>query len=236
MSEFNDELPVELHFYNGVSGVYGREYYSNFLGSKHQEFQNEIQNMLFSANTDKINIFVNSLSLRIADVLERIGYFAVPTNDDIRAMQNHISTHPNGPMTRMRNELNRMQFFADMAKVQRYYAGQVKTYIDALLSPVVPTQPETKVDTPEQASTNDVIELESPATGKYVYGLNGLRELLKIGHTTASQLANSEKLAPATIKNGRKYIFETEKVLDIMRLSNQPKSKRPPRKKKTQND
>ncbi len=51
--------------------------------------------------------------------------------------------------------------------------------------------------------------------------------LLHCGKNKAQEIAKDKRFAEAIFKDGRKLIFDSEKVMDIMRQSNQPKKKRP---------
>lgn len=56
-----------------------------------------------------------------------------------------------------------------------------------------------------------------PGTGRYVYGLKGLAELLGCSKTTASRLKQSGKISKAITQIGALIIVDAEEVMRIMK-------------------
>lgn len=56
------------------------------------------------------------------------------------------------------------------------------------------------------------------AEEKYVYGIRGLAKLLGCSPSTAQKIKNSGKINKATIPVGRSLAFETDKVMDLLKL------------------
>lgn len=60
-------------------------------------------------------------------------------------------------------------------------------------------------------------EVRKDFTDKHlVYGLNGLATLLNCGKTNAQKIKNSGDIDGAIIQNGKKLIFDSNKVLELL--------------------
>jgi len=76
----------------------------------------------------------------------------------------------------------------------------------------------------ENSSKQTVIEIAKPEESKkYAYGLKGLASLLGCSTVTASKLKGSGIFDKAITQVGRKIIIDTEKVLELNRLSKSKK-------------
>ena len=58
---------------------------------------------------------------------------------------------------------------------------------------------------------------------KYVYGIQGLADLLHCSRLTAQHIKNSGKIDDATIQFERTVIFDAEKVMESLKVSRKKK-------------
>jgi hypothetical protein len=233
LSPFNDTLRVEQHTYNDFTGAQGRENYSLFLERMYKTFVNEIQGVILDQQSN-ISTIANTLYHRIEKIIEEIGYFEVPSAEAIMALQRDISAQRGKDVSmRMTNELHRMQFFVDMSKTQRYYAEEVASFLRSIIAPakITPVSLTPIVNEPQQEAITYQPSLpETEPQEKYVYGLKGLQKLLGCGKNKAQEMVKDEKYKEAIHRDGRKYIIDSEKLLELMKLSNKPTERRPHKK------
>ncbi|WP_162034162.1 DUF3853 family protein [Chryseobacterium potabilaquae] len=69
---------------------------------------------------------------------------------------------------------------------------------------------------PHKETTIERIE-KNFTDARYVYGIPGLANLLGCGKTKAQELKSSGVLKDAIIQNGKKLIFDTTKVLELLK-------------------
>lgn len=230
MSSFDDSKSVEAHIYNGIDGMRGRDYYFGYLTKQHEQALNEIQDIVLNTDAKKVATILAMLFQRINVVIENIENFEVPSSVTIKLMQNDCDRSGNN--IAMKNELDRMKFFSEMAAVQMYYASEFKKFLVRILNPITLTNI-AHMDAPESMSSpqldpeTSTQAIHTPIKEeKYVYGLAGLMTLLKCGKNKAQSIVNSGKISSATSKDGRKYIFEVGKVMELLRMDNSTKSAR----------
>ena len=233
MSSFDDSKSVEAHIYNGIDGMRGRDYYFGYLTKQHEQALNEIQDIVLNTDAKKVATILAMLYQRINVVIKNIENFEVPSSVTISNMLNDYQKSGNN--LAMKNELGRMRFFAEMAAVQRYYAQEFKKILGNILYPSTSTNT-VHTDAPVSISPPQLSPESSPETStktiqestddKYVYGLDALRHKLHYGKNKMQNVINRGDIRAATKKNGRKYIFDLPKVMELLDVDDSKKSKK----------